>query len=511
MAHVVVRASIALVAAALTCCGGAGHELARPLSHQSRGEGPAPMIEPPRARVTALAPAKAHAIEAAAKPANPTPFDAWAEHIMDERAAQSGFEQRFPLHGIAFHLLAQVFSEPSDQGQVIGYLRRGTRLRASEGHPGRGCDRTWHELANGGFVCAGRGFSFGRTPQSFEPSPLPAALTDALPYHYAKNNARAVLQYWRVPTKDEERAATGLLATAPEALLRLAETNTSDATAASELKLPDYARMPMEPGFYVSVDRTEQDGERAFVRTVRGAYVSADALTDVKVSAAPGVVLDAATDLPLAIAPRAGAKVLARDGVSGALQPSAASLPRFAVLALADARVEQAGRSYRMTRGGDLVAESQFRVAERSARPALVPKAARWIHVNLEQQTLVAYEGARAVFATLVSSGKEGFETPRGLFRIFAKHVSATMDGLAGNDEAYSIEDVPWTMYFQGNYALHAAFWHDKFGNVRSHGCVNLAPADAHWLFRWATPVLPNGWHGVIADRNNAGTFVFID
>ena len=113
--------------------------------------------------------------------------------------------------------------------------------------------------------------------------------------------------------------------------------------------------------------------------------------------------------------------------------------------------------------------------------------------------------------STLVSSGKEGFETPRGLFRIFAKHVSATMDGLAGNDEAYSIEDVPWTMYFQGNYALHAAFWHDKFGNVRSHGCVNLSPADAHWLFRWATPVLPIGWHGVIADKSNAGTFVFID
>ena len=66
-------------------------------------------------------------------------------------------------------------------------------------------------------------------------------------------------------------------------------------------------------------------------------------------------------------------------------------------------------------------------------------------------------------------------------------------------------------MYFQGSYALHAAFWHDRFGAVRSHGCVNLAPADAHFLFRWAGPVLPNGWHGVIATKDNPGTFLLVD
>jgi lipoprotein-anchoring transpeptidase ErfK/SrfK len=110
-----------------------------------------------------------------------------------------------------------------------------------------------------------------------------------------------------------------------------------------------------------------------------------------------------------------------------------------------------------------------------------------------------------------VSTGKPGFETPQGVFRILAKHVSATMDGTAGSDETYSIEDVPWTMYFQGSYALHAAFWHDRFGNVRSHGCVNLAPADARWLFQWATPVLPGGWHGVVASHDNPGTWLVVD
>jgi lipoprotein-anchoring transpeptidase ErfK/SrfK len=156
--------------------------------------------------------------------------------------------------------------------------------------------------------------------------------------------------------------------------------------------------------------------------------------------------------------------------------------------------------------------------------------------VRLAEQTLVAYEGTRPVFATLVSSGKAGFETPPGIFRIWSKHISTTMDGVApsasaaaaagatlgaaapaqaaqtpGGDEAYSIEDVPWTMYFQGSYALHAAFWHERFGQVRSHGCINLSPADARWLFRWSTPVLPADWHGVLATNDNPGTWVWIE
>jgi lipoprotein-anchoring transpeptidase ErfK/SrfK len=116
------------------------------------------------------------------------------------------------------------------------------------------------------------------------------------------------------------------------------------------------------------------------------------------------------------------------------------------------------------------------------------------------------------VFATLVSTGKPGHETPTGLYRIQSKHVSTTMDDDASEDGAYSIEDVPWTMYFHGNYALHGAFWHYTFGRVRSHGCVNLAPADARWLFQWSSPTLPASWHGIFADpRQNPGTFVFIE
>ena len=97
-------------------------------------------------------------------------------------------------------------------------------------------------------------------------------------------------------------------------------------------------------------------------------------------------------------------------------------------------------------------------------------------------------EGDRPVFATLVSSGRaaDGFGTPTGSFRIRTKHVSATMDDPDGGAEAYSIEDVPWTMYFDGARALHGAYWRTRFGYPQSHGCVNLSTGDSHWLFNWA-------------------------
>jgi len=84
------------------------------------------------------------------------------------------------------------------------------------------------------------------------------------------------------------------------------------------------------------------------------------------------------------------------------------------------------------------------------------------------------------------------------------------MDGDVATDGPYSIEDVPWVMYFQGSYALHGAFWHNLFGSPRSHGCVNLSPLDARQLFFWVDPTLPKGWHGVFQTTGHPGTRVVI-
>lgn len=141
----------------------------------------------------------------------------------------------------------------------------------------------------------------------------------------------------------------------------------------------------------------------------------------------------------------------------------------------------------------------------------------KWVDVDLAQQTLVAYEGMRPVFAARTSTGRKNlvdkerdYQTPAGTFRIREKHITATMDGDVASDGPYSIEDVPWVMYFNASIALHGAFWHNQFGTPRSHGCVNLAPADAKQLFAWVEPRLPPGLHGVYATATQPGTRVVV-
>ena len=75
----------------------------------------------------------------------------------------------------------------------------------------------------------------------------------------------------------------------------------------------------------------------------------------------------------------------------------------------------------------------------------------------------------------------------------------------------YQLRDVPYIEYFAAGQALHAAYWHDVFGKQRSHGCVNLAPVDAHRVFMWTEPAMPDGWHGLhTGDDAGVGTTVII-
>lgn len=142
-------------------------------------------------------------------------------------------------------------------------------------------------------------------------------------------------------------------------------------------------------------------------------------------------------------------------------------------------------------------------------RPEEIGPADRWIEINLYEQTLAAYEGDRMVYATLVSSGLPWWQTQPGLFRIWVKVQQGKMSGRDGYSDYYYLEDVPWTMYFNGQFALHGAYWHDKFGLRHSHGCVNLSPKDAQWLFNWTTPAT-SPYNFTLATEENQGTWVWV-
>lgn len=142
----------------------------------------------------------------------------------------------------------------------------------------------------------------------------------------------------------------------------------------------------------------------------------------------------------------------------------------------------------------------------------------RWIDVDLHQQTLVAYEGKRPVFATIVSTGKgpanSELATHPGTFRIWVKVFTTKMDNLDKADRGeevdrlYAIEDVPWVQFFDKAIAIHGAFWHRDFGHVHSHGCVNMAPLDARWVFAFTSPHLPLGWSAVLPTKIEQGAVV---
>jgi lipoprotein-anchoring transpeptidase ErfK/SrfK len=110
----------------------------------------------------------------------------------------------------------------------------------------------------------------------------------------------------------------------------------------------------------------------------------------------------------------------------------------------------------------------------------------RFIYVDLAQQTLRVYDHCSLVFATLVSTGRVPGWTFPGRFTILYKVAFTQLTPPPGSISIYYLQGVPDFMTYSGNLGLHGAYWHDEFGSPVSHGCVNMSPADAKWLYTWA-------------------------
>jgi hypothetical protein len=131
-------------------------------------------------------------------------------------------------------------------------------------------------------------------------------------------------------------------------------------------------------------------------------------------------------------------------------------------------------------------------------RPSGVKDDELWVDVELGQQVLTVYRGDEMVYFTVVSTGAAPMGTPRGTYQILGMYAFKNMASREGAEDVYFVEDVPWTMVFKPAYALHAAYWHWGFGRPASHGCVNLAPRDAAWIFSNLEPRLPDGWRVIL-------------
>jgi hypothetical protein len=135
-----------------------------------------------------------------------------------------------------------------------------------------------------------------------------------------------------------------------------------------------------------------------------------------------------------------------------------------------------------------------FSPAEIAPLSPEIPEEEKHIEIWLEQQALMAYEGERLVFTCQVSTGKGEFFTPSGIFTSFHKRPTAHMVGGESDAAMYDLAGVPWDTYLTENgVAIHGTFWHNDYGKPRSHGCINLTPQDARWIYRWTLPVVPAG------------------
>lgn len=262
-------------------------------------------------------------------------------------------------------------------------------------------------------------------------------------------------------------------------------------------------------GTWVSIHRQEVVDDEIWYQVDRGGWTPASTVDLGQLSEFQGVRIQPSMSMPLGFVIADPLNVRAAPGVSDP-NPPIGELERYATVSILEEKDVEGYAWYRI--GEDRWVSGQYvRRVTPVVRPDGVDPGERWIEVNLQEQTLAAYEGDRMVYATLVSSGLPRWQTVTGLFRIWIKIKHRKMSGgsLAGGDYYY-LADVPWTMYFQGGYGLHAAYWHDDFGRPKSHGCVNLSPLDAYWLFQWATPDLDSDEAVRLSSEESPGTWVFV-
>lgn len=108
------------------------------------------------------------------------------------------------------------------------------------------------------------------------------------------------------------------------------------------------------------------------------------------------------------------------------------------------------------------------------------------ITVDLGKQMLYAWEGGKIVHQTKVSSGLPKTPTVKGSFKVKWKVSKQTMKGGSKAYGKYEYKNVPNVMYFFQDYAIHGAYWHNRFGRPNSHGCVNVPVLSSEWLYTWA-------------------------
>ncbi|HEU4537542.1 MAG TPA: L,D-transpeptidase [Polyangiaceae bacterium] len=431
-----------------------------------------------------------------------------------------------------------VYPAPARTPGPFGAVRPGTfvALLSPEPRAGKGgCRGGWLAVSPAGFLC-------NDDHVSLDPAhPLGAAgvgelvaplREGVLPYRYAFSRRAPV--YGRVPTPAEQERVEGPEERRPRARKPTKggfgghDELTVDEEIAAEAEVPaalaggrplptpqgpaPLVRKWVPEGSTVAFSRAFRAEGRTWLVSTDFGLVPADRVVSYRTSDFGGVKLGGEARLPRAWARRHARPFYRRE--AGGWVPTGERLAARASVALTGDRVEAPKGAYWKVEGpGETyLFEGEVAVARLRPPPGGTGPDEKWIDIRLRDGTLVAYEGATPVYATMVSGGAGGAggpddtdhdlvlksATPVGAYRVSWKIGASRMSPEPGEPERFWLAEVPYTLYFRPPFAIHTAYWHEDFGSPKSAGCVNVSPADGKFLFGWVDPPLPKGgWQGV--------------
>ncbi|XYI01354.1 L,D-transpeptidase [Sorangium sp. So ce1128] len=414
---------------------------------------------------------------------------------------------------------------------------RGGSLEAAR-TPGEGCD-AWYAIEPRGYICAGASATVDPNDPVVVALRPHAPRTDSpWPYNYAESTGAP--RYRALPSAKEQRRAEWDLEEHLASVAKVrAEGGASEeaireideSLVGVDLKLAGVAAPALFPfgdlvregrdrivnGSTVAFTQVFDAQDRTWVVTSDQTFMPKDRLKPYPRSSFQGVWLKDGRSLPLAFFRKTDRPKYQR-GAGGRFEPTGASFARLASVGLTGrAEVDDGERFLETQEPGIYVLADDAVVIEAAKRsplegendPSSPPR--KWIEVSVLGGWFVAYEELTPVFATLISPGRGGVPqkdipaietaaTPTGRFRIDGKFVTATMVSSSNDNIVHS--EVQFVQNFHGPHALHGAYWHDAWGELKSGGCVNLSPIDAKQMFAWTDPPVPGGWHGLRASRD---------
>jgi len=428
-----------------------------------------------------------------------------------------------------------IYTDVGKQRTRYGYLRVGSIVDArGPAIVNDGCEGGWYRVNPRGFVCIGLGASLNVEEPVAVASVNRPIRGKGSPYLYALSNETPPLLYFKLPSKAQMNESEGMdvsqraanfrermrafgklgklfeLGDAPDFLARGQKLEKPYGVKTTLRYLTHAGPASADSGFAITKTFLWQD--RAFGLTTELDVVALDRVKLVEPSELHGVELFEGETLPVAFVKDRSVPKYGSDAAGNPIGHGSYAYREG--LKLLDGKRRTGGLL--QMRDGTFAPEANLRILPaRDSYPSFATGDRKWIDISIRQQTLVAYVGKRPVYATLVSTGRAGMGDPettlstvRGTFMIYQKEVSSTMDGDDDRSDSFNLRDVPFVQYFHKGYALHGTYWHDDFGKVRSHGCVNLAADDAAWLFEWTDPTVPADWHGVV--NKERGTVVYI-